>query len=538
MPKFNKPENIKEEISNHPDLTPNQEGGVAFKLTAKNDLTIRMMTWLVNEPKFYDKPDENSEVDTLIAQVAMQDPEYILKLSAYSRNSMYLRSAPIYILVQSAKYPACKPFIERYAPDIIRRADELGEVLALFIAKNGQIGSQGKASIPNSLKRGIASAFHNFTEYQFGKYNKDGKVKLRDSLRLTHPKPRNTEESELFKRIRDNTLATPDTWEVYISVNGSNKESWEYIEPSMPYMAKLRNLNNFLRKEVSLETVKRVSEFLTVPKNVQYSKQFPYRFLSASKALEEEASGNTIAKQYFLNAVSQALELSVQNIPHFKGTTFVATDNSGSMTSAGPSAKSKIMNIEIGNVMGALAHKISDLGIASCFGSYFKVVSLNPRDTVMTNAQKLINTDVDHSTNAWLAIDYLIEKKIPVDRIMIFSDMQCYDSQTRYGYGRYGNSESLASSLKQYKRTVNPNVYLYSFDLANYGTSQFPEDETNVCMLGGFSDRVFEFIKLFEETGTGLVQKISQYQPLTKEVHKTNAVNQSNATNAEADKED
>jgi hypothetical protein len=54
---------------------------------------------------------------------------------------------------------------------------------------------------------------------------------------------------------------------------------------------------------------------------------------------------------------------------------------------------------------------------------------------------------------------------------------------------------------------------LYSFDLAGYGTLQFPEDEKRVCLLGGFSERVFDFIKAYESFSQGLIDKIERYVP-------------------------
>lgn len=36
------------------------------------------------------------------------------------------------------------------------------------------------------IKHGLANAFGKFDEYQFAKYNRDGAVKLRDVLFLTH----------------------------------------------------------------------------------------------------------------------------------------------------------------------------------------------------------------------------------------------------------------------------------------------------------------------------------------------------------------
>jgi hypothetical protein len=519
MPKFNKEASIEHDIESHQDLTLNKEGGIAFKPSSKTDLTLRTLTWMVNEPKYYEagtehedgtKTTENQDIQALIATVAKGDPEYILKLAVYTRKGMYLRSAPIFLLIEAASHNECKPFIKQYTPYIISRADELGEAVALFITRNGQIGTGGKASMPNSLKEGLATAFHNFNEYQFAKYDKEGKVKLRDVLRLVHPKPKNAEESELFKKIRDRTLATPSTWEVIISTKGSKKESWEEAFPHMGYMAVLRNLRNFLKVGLNIDPI---CDLLRNSQAVADSKQFPYRFLSAYKTLEKESEGDLIARQKLIGAVSEALDLSVQNVPHWKGVTFCSCDNSGSMQS-NITAKSTVQRIEVGNIMGALAHRISDAGIASVFGTYFKIVNLNPADSVMSNAKKLIETDVESSTNAYLCLEYLIEKKIKVDRIMIFSDMQCYGSENRYEFDSINRNygQSLGAQLRYYKRSVNPEVFMYSFDLAGYGTLQFPETEPHVCLLAGFSDRVFEFIKAYEEFGTGMVQKISEYQ--------------------------
>lgn len=502
MGKFNKPQTVEDEILNHPDLTVNEENGIAFQATPKTELTLRVLTWLVNEPKFYEKPNENKEINELVAQVAKEDPEYLMKLAVYTRKQMYLRSAPVYMLVESAKHVAVKPFVSKYTPHIVSRADELTETLALYISSNG-----GTSKLPNSLKKGLAKAVHNFNRYQFAKYNRKGAVKLRDVLRIIHPKPINEEESTTFKMILEDNLPTPETWETQISTKGSTKESWAKIIPKMGYMALLRNLRNFLKHDVDLT---HVIAKLTDPKAVKYSKQFPFRFLSAYKVLETEG-GNDFKRQQLMTAVSEALELSTANLPKWKGRTFVTCDNSGSMT-APISGKSKMLRVEVGNIMGALAFRNSESAIASNFGETFRLANINPRDTVMSNAQKLIHNNVGHSTNGYLALQWLNQTKTVVDRIMVFSDEQLYDSENRGYWAVSSNSNSIAKELKIYKRTVNPKVYLYSFDLAGYGTLQFPENEPRVCNVAGFSEKIFEFIKTYEEFGVGLINKISELE--------------------------
>jgi len=111
-----------------------------------------------------------------------------------------------------------------------------------------------------------------------------------------------------------------------------------------------------------------------------------------------------------------------------------------------------------------------------------------------------MNKDVGHSTNAYLAIKYLNDNKIKVDRIVIFSDMQCYSTS--------GRNESIYEELVKYKRNINPNVYTYSFDLASYGTLQIPDDESRVCTAGGFSDKVLSFIPKFEQDKIDMLEEI------------------------------
>jgi len=332
MPKFNKRASLGTEVESHPDRVENYEGGIAFKTDSKTELTLRFLTYLVREPKFYtpNAEEEMNTIQALIAIVAEEDPEYLMKLATYARSQMYLRSAPVFMLVESAQYDSVKPHIRRYTPTIIKRADELAETIAYFISKHGEIGSRGKASLPNSLKRGIADAFHNFDAYQFAKYDRGGTVKLRDVVKLVHPKPKNEEEALLFKQVKDRTLPIPETWETVISTNGSTKENWESIIPKMGYMAKLRNLRNFLKLGVDLEPV---IQHLTNPKAVKNSKQFPFRFYNAYKVLQGLEEGNPFERQKLTNAIEKALELSVENLPKLDGNTFITSDESGSMQS-------------------------------------------------------------------------------------------------------------------------------------------------------------------------------------------------------------
>jgi hypothetical protein len=61
-------------------------------------------------------------------------------------------------------------------------------------------------------------AFTKFDAYQLAKYDSDRVgVKLRDVLFLCHAKPKDAELAPVWKKLVENTLESPDTWEVALS---------------------------------------------------------------------------------------------------------------------------------------------------------------------------------------------------------------------------------------------------------------------------------------------------------------------------------
>lgn len=530
MGKFNKPAKVETELKSEPSRTLNYEGAEAFKLTPKLELYERVLTCLM-EPKFYD-PDGNDTVNairSLVEKMEEIDPEFVLKLAAYARNEMYLRSVPIFLLVLACKYPKMKSFIRKYTPHILRRADELTEVVALYIKENQTIGNKATTGmLSNPLKRGIADSFHNFSEYQFAKYNRPGEVKLKDVLRITHPKPSMPGESELFKRILDDNLAIPETWETYISVHGSNKENWDHIIPKMPIMATLRNLRNFVKVGANLDPV---VEKLRNKEIIERSKQFPFRFLSAYKSLQQIVQPeefniwsirtprlkaitpkNPADVPLLMDAVQDAMELSVANVPRLEGTTFLTADNSGSMSSL-LSRKGSIQYREVADLLQSIAFKFCDKAFTSVFGESFAIVNVSKHSSILDNMQRFFKKDVGHATNGWLAFAEILDRGISVDRILMFSDMQLWSTQERYGWD-YGSRryETVATLFRKYKSKVNPDAILYSFDLAGYGTTKTPENERNTVLVSGWSEKVLNFIPMYESRGKKAIEAVESYQ--------------------------
>lgn len=241
--KLNQSANIQSSIKQHKDLTTNYEDGIAFNLDNKTRLYSRVCSCLYGEPKFYKQINDDGSVDVNqdklllndILLVSEDDPEFILQLAKYVRNELNLRTISIVLLVEASLIPKCKKYIRKYTPMIVKRADELAEAVAYLQRKIGNLGNKStKGSIPCGLKKGLADTFNNFDAYALGKYNRKGMVKLKDVLKLVHPKPKNEEQSLLFKRLKEDTLESPETWEVILSnykEKGfeNKKQCWEYI---------------------------------------------------------------------------------------------------------------------------------------------------------------------------------------------------------------------------------------------------------------------------------------------------------------------
>jgi hypothetical protein len=440
----------------------NYEGEEAFFLDEESTLLNLVSTCMMNEPKFYGKPGEIEEKILDLSELIRS--KYLLQLASYCRQELYLRSVPMFRLSIASNIPETKRYVREYCPKVIRRADELYESLACYLQLYGK-------PIPNSLKKGIMDSFARFDEYQFAKYNRKTEVGFKDVIMLTHPK----NPPELIKKILDDKLRTPMTWEVEISTKGNKPEVWENLIwlDKLPYMATLRNLRNLLTsggKGISDKALSQTIARIKDREAVKNSKQFPFRFFSAFRELEEIKHPRT---SEVLDALEDAITISYENIPFMKGTTLIACDVSGSMLYA-VSKKSKLKML-------------------------WKVVSLAKKGAgIISNTMNMHKRagEVGLSTNGYKVIEYLNTKRTFVDRILIFTDSQMWNTDTVLRGKDSG--KTIRKEYEEYQTKVNPEIKLYLFNLNGYGTVNFPEENNSVVNINGWSEKVLNFIQMNE----------------------------------------
>lgn len=489
--KLNRLFGLKVALSARADVTVNHEGGLAFKADPQLELYLRACTGLI-EDRFYTRAGQ--DLAALRQSIQACERDFVLKLAHYARRELHLRTLPGILLAEaSVMHQGAsnepKTGVRAYAPKILRRADEPAEVLAYWIQV---LGAGSKSRLPNALKKGIADALKNFDAYQLAKYNRAGAVRLKDVLQLVHAKPENAERSRLYQQVLNDALPTPETWEVQLSTRGASAANWNALAPKMGIMALVRNLRNF-EKHAALEALAHAMSVLTDPERVRQSRLLPFRWLAA----EREVSSPQLKE-----ALREAAELALVNVPAWQGKTAILVDLSGSMSSP-LSRHSKLMYVDVASLMGAMATQLSGQDyLVGGFGETYADIPVSRRDSLLTNAERIRRTDVGHSTEAWKGLQALRTRKQVFDRVLIFSDMQCY---SHYG------SQSLAEEWLRYRREINPRALLYSVDLVGYGSLQFPQGQEGVVQLAGWSERVLELVSAVEDRVSVLERIREQY---------------------------
>lgn len=369
---------------------------------------------------YIDGETVSGEISRLIP---LCDPKDVALLVIEAREVQKLRHTPLYIVSEMCKYEQTKPYVADLLKRIITRADMLTDFIAIY-------WRNGKCPLANVAKKGLAMAFHNFNEYKFAKYDRDAPIKLRDVMFMVHPKPESVYETELFKKIADRTLQTPDTWEVALTDAHTDEEKrqvWERLidENKLGSMATLMNLRNMQSANVSRSVINKALE------NLNGQMLLPLQFLKArenSEGLDKE--------------LEDAMIKSYANLPKLPGKTLFVVDVSGSMT-AYISDKSRFTRLDAAAAMAMLAiNQCEDFELVCTAGSDARRVEAHEFIKYPSKGFKMLQDIKDsklHVGGGGIFTAQLFkglrkelgDKINEYDRVIVFSDSQ--DVDVSYG---------------------------------------------------------------------------------------------------------
>ena len=477
-------------------------GARCYPMSAELELYTSVVTASMSD-LFYETSVERVErIARLVGQVS---PEFVARLAIYTRTVMHLRSVPLLLVVELARVHSGDDLVARTVEKTVLRADEIMELLMCYQWRSGAKGSRKKLGrLSHQLQKGLQRAFHRFDEYQFAKYDRqDSEVRLRDALFLVHPKAKDEQQQALFDRIASKQLATPYTWETELSALGqqqffseeeklkARRSKWEELIGSgrLGYMAMLRSLRSICCAGTSVESVAHLAAQLSDPQRVAASKQLPFRFLAAYKEL---IGWDDCRHQMVMEALETAASLSAGRIEGFDEHTRVllACDMSGSMDC--PLGRhSSIKYYEIGLLLAMMMKSRCKQVVTGIFACDWETVDV-PSTGILDATLKLHSLlgSVGWSTNSYKVIEWLIDHRLVMDKVMMFTDMQMWDST--------GGGRSLETQWRAYKR-IAPQARLYLFDLSGYGQSPISFIRHDVCLIAGWSDRIFDVLSSLEK---------------------------------------
>jgi 60 kDa SS-A/Ro ribonucleoprotein len=370
------------------------EGGPAKRISPEAALRRSVLSCLLWEKEFYE--DGKDIVARISENAAQVSKETVAALAVEARTVHGLRHAPLILLLDLIRRGG--PGVADAVDGTIRRADELGELVALY-------WRDGRKMLPRQMKAGLAKAFGRFNEYALAKYDRDGPVKLRDVLFMAHPKPKDEDQAALFKRIAERQLATPDTWEVALSAGASKKESFERLirDGKLGYLALLRNLRNMVEADCDRDLI---AQAIVARKGADLV--WPFRYVAAARAVPQLEP-----------FIDQALCEAVASGPRLQGVTAILVDVSSSMNSP-LSARSDMTRMD---AAAALASVVN--GDVRVFTFSHQVVEVPPRRG-MSGVDAVIRSQPHGWTYLGAAVD-AVNRQVKHDRLIVISDEQTAD---------------------------------------------------------------------------------------------------------------
>ncbi len=503
--------------------TINEAGGTAYELTPKAALAQYAATGCFSQT-FY--ADASEQLEKVLALAKELDAEFIAKTAVYAREKGFMKDMPA--LLTAVLSTKDKVLFEKTFPRVI----DNGKMLRNFvqIMRSGVTGRKSLGSLP---KRLVREWFDTRKAETIFKQSVGQSPSFADVLKMVHPKPGDDEKAALYgyfigREINADKLpeivrqfekfksgvsgeVPPVPFQMLTALPISTKE-WAQIARNAAWQMTRMNLNTFQRHGVfaDAEMVELIANRLRDREAIKRARVFPYQLLIAYKMAEANAE----IPRPITEALQDAMEIATENVPEIKGKVYVFPDISGSMHSAvtgyRPGATSAVRCIDAAALFAAAILRKNPTAEVIPFESDVVKIALNPRDSIMTNAQKLASLPCG-GTNCSAPLRELNRCKSSGDLVIYVSDNESWiDTPV---HGRFGGSGT--ETMKQWNefKSRNPQAKLVCIDIQPYAHTQAKE-RADILNVGGFSDQVFNLVSEFAngtlsaEHWVGVIEKV------------------------------
>ena len=503
-----------------PADTHNEASGRAYAFSPEHALAQYAATGTFNQTYYANEVDQLQKVLDLASKV---EPELVAKTAVYCREKGLMKDMPAFLTA----YLAARDV--RLLALVFPRVNDSGKMLRNFvqIIRSGVVGRKSFGSAPKRLAR---AWFASRAPEVIFRQSLGSEPSMKDVIKMVRPSPKlasgeldavrealygyligkNVPHDRLppvvqaFEAFKKNGGDIPDVPFEMVTALDLNTDRWAAIAKRMSWTQLRMNLNTLHRHAVFTDEsmVRFVAGKLRDPELVRRARVFPFQLLAAFKAARSDMPAELTM------ALQEAMEVSIENVPKALGKVFLCPDVSGSMQSPATGfrkgATSAVRCVDVAAlVSAAFLRRNNSAEVIPFSDDVVKMPRrLNPRDSVMTNAQYLASLP-SGGTACSAPLRHLNEQRAKGDLVIYVSDNMSWAD-----FARAGAKPGLASLLGVGSRAAvmaeewdrfrdrNPSAKLVLIDIQPYGSTQMHE-RTDVLNVGGFSDSVFDVISLF-----------------------------------------
>lgn len=479
--------------------TVNSESAPAYALAPKQALAQYAATGCFGRT-FYATADE--QLARALELCGAVDAEFVARVAIYSRTQSFMKDMPALLCAWlSARDPRLHEAVFTRVIDNTRMLRTYVQIL-----RSGVVGRKSLGSAPKRLVREwLASR----DEDALFSSSAGQSPSLSDIVKMVHPKPtgpkreafygymigRSYDANALPKLVMHfeqfkagEALNVPDLPFMLLSALPLSQKDWVEIAKNAAWQTTRMNLNTFARHGV-FETdglASLIAARLRDVGEIQRARVFPYQLLTAYQNCD------AAVPQEVRDALQDAMELAMTNVPLIEGRVVVCPDVSGSMKSpvTGHRAGSttSVRCVEVAALVAASVLRKNQSATVLPFEQAVVPVELNSRDSVMTNAGRLASIG-GGGTNCSAPVRLLNQQKAKADLVLFVSDNESWVDQGR------GRGTALLAEWSEFRQR-NPKARLVCLDIQPNQTTQAAE-RADILNIGGFSDQVFEVISAF-----------------------------------------
>lgn len=482
--------------------TVNEAGAKAFAFTPRQALAQYAVTGCLNGT-FY--AEAETQLQRVLEMASAAGPEFTAQVAVYSRERGQMKDMPALLCAALSVLDAEK--LKAVFPRVCDDAKMVRNFVQIL--RSGVVGRKSLGTVPKRLvQQWLASR----SDEQLLRATVGQSPSLADLVKMVHPRPESAQRKAFYGWLlgrehdaaalpecvrafeaykRGETKEVPEVPFQMLTALNLGQAEWTAIARRAPWQMTRMNLNTFARHGVfgDREVTRLVAERLRDPGSIRKARVFPYQLMVAHTQAEESVPGEV------REALQDAMEVALENVPEIDGRVVVCPDVSGSMqspvTGHRKGSTTAVRCIDVAALVAAALVRKNRGAEVLPFSDDVVPVQLNPRDSVLTNAKVLAGLP-SGGTNCSAPLRELNRRNAKAELVVMVSDNQSWVD------GQCGGRGTATMAEWELFRRRNPAARLVCLDIQPYASTQ-AQERNDILNVGGFSDAVFGILATFAE---------------------------------------